>query len=402
MTKAPSIPFFIIIFFVTMSVFIATDLYTPALPDITRALHSTPTIAQFTLTIYIIAFCSAIYLTAPPTDRWGRKKLVIIGMAGAFAFSFLCIFAQNMTMILIGRAGQGVCMGVSMSVGNLILRDVYYQRGHTFTRIRAFIQFATSTLMVFSPTIGGHLTYYFGWQSTFVFLGAMFAILCLLVIFCIPETHKNLDQSSTHVKTFVLRTLVLLKSPVFWGYAVLAGCGAGGIFAYLAITPFLIEDGLGWNPRDYGYLAIVIAVAAAIGGFFLYKVTKAIGVNKTLIIGFVIMFISSSAMLLLGLFVHMSVYTIMVPTFFHVIGATIVSILPYSALLDHFQKSGGELIGVYGFTKYLCGAIVSFIAALFHVKDQIPLGSILLATALLAVLCFLLGDLAARKKRANT
>ena len=397
MVKAPSVSFLVIVVFVVISVFIATDIYTPSLPEITRSLHSTPMMAQLSVTFYIVAFCMAIYLSAPPTDRWGRKVLILVAMAGACAFSFLCIFAQNMSMILVGRVGQGLCMGSSMSVGNLVLRDVYYKKEHSFTRIRAFIQFATSALMVFAPLVGGHLAYAFGWRSPFVFLAIMFFVLGMLFLFCIPETHKSLDPSATDAKIFLKRSLLLIKSPVFWGYTTLAGCAAGSLFAYLTISPLLIEDVLGWNPKQYGYLAFVIAAGSAIGAVVLAEVPKLIGVNKTLVMGMITMLIGGISMLTLGLFATMSVYTIMVPMFIQIIGATIVSILPYSALLDYYQFVGGELIGVYGFTKYIFGAIISFIAAFFHVRDQVPLGGMLFGAALLAVICFIIGELCAKK-----
>lgn len=391
-----SILFLISVFAAILMISVATDVYTPSLPEITRALNSTPTMAQFTLTFYIIAFCMSIYLCAPATDRWGRKVFILTAMLGAFVSSFLCIFAQNMTMVLFGRVGQGLCMGASLTAGNLTLRDVY--TGHTFTRIRAFVQFATSAIMVFSPSLGGHLAHIFGWQSTFILMAALFAIIGLLSLFFIPETHKNFDASSTEAKIFFKRSLVLLKSPVFWGYTVLSGCAAGSLFAYLSISPFLVEDVLKWNARDYGYLAIIVAVAAAIGGVILAEVTHKIGVNKTLVIGVSLMLLGGALMLGLGLFTSLSIYTIMVPMFIQVIGATVVSVLPYSALLAYYKMVGGELIGVYGFMKYIFGAIISFVAALFHVKDQIPLGGMLVASALLAGVCFLIGDLCARKK----
>ncbi len=97
---------------------VATDLYLPALPALTLDLGASLSQAQFTLTAMLLAFGFSQLVWGPVSDRWGRRPVLIVGMA-LFALAALgSVWAASVQTLIVWRALQGVAMGASAARGS--------------------------------------------------------------------------------------------------------------------------------------------------------------------------------------------------------------------------------------------------------------------------------------------
>jgi MFS family permease len=77
---------------------------------------------------YVIATSASSPIWAKLSDIWGRKPILLVGVALYFASSILCACAKIMGMLIIGRAFQGVSAGGFMTLINIVISDLFSMR----------------------------------------------------------------------------------------------------------------------------------------------------------------------------------------------------------------------------------------------------------------------------------
>jgi len=86
------------------------DLYQPSLPYITNYFGTTHSLSQLTLSIYLFVFGITQLVWGPLIDHFGRRRLLPGSLILAVVASFICVFAPNITLLIIGRALQGFAL----------------------------------------------------------------------------------------------------------------------------------------------------------------------------------------------------------------------------------------------------------------------------------------------------
>ena len=104
---------------------ISTDLYLPSLPGIARHFGTDAAAAQATLSVFLFGFAGGQILYGPLSDRFGRRPVLVIGIAVYLAASMACAIAESIQALVISRFFQamGACSGVVLA--RAIVRDLY-------------------------------------------------------------------------------------------------------------------------------------------------------------------------------------------------------------------------------------------------------------------------------------
>src|SRR5215470_13824655 len=74
---------------------LSTDMYLPALPAVTRSLHTTASTAQATLTACLVGMALGQIVIGPMSDKWGRRRPLLLGMVVYVVTSAVCALAPN-------------------------------------------------------------------------------------------------------------------------------------------------------------------------------------------------------------------------------------------------------------------------------------------------------------------
>lgn len=239
---------------------LSIDMYLPAFPTLTVALATDESTVQLSLAAFFIAFAAGQILFGPLSDRYGRRAPLFFSLILFAAASAGCALAQSIEALIGFRflQGLGACAGGVIS--RAVVRDLFEK--NEAARIFSALILVMGAAPMFAPLLGGKLLIWADWRAIFWCLGAIGLVCLAAVIWRMPETQKTEHIQSLNIATIMATYLRLLRDMRFLAYALIGGLSLGGMFAYIAGSPFVFIDLFAWAPDDY---ALVFGLTA--GGF---------------------------------------------------------------------------------------------------------------------------------------
>ncbi|OBT70455.1 hypothetical protein VE03_00258 [Pseudogymnoascus sp. 23342-1-I1] len=161
----------------------------PALPMISKDLHTTDATTQMTMSIFVLSFAFGPMVLAPMTEVFGRKPVWLISGCFYILWNTVCGFSKSNALMIAGRFFAGLGASAEFAVTNPILADCWLpeERGHSFA-ISTFIPLLGPAL---GPIIGGVISGSVGWRWLFWVLSIFDAILMLSAYVIFPETYAG-------------------------------------------------------------------------------------------------------------------------------------------------------------------------------------------------------------------
>ena len=143
---------------------VTTDLYLPALPAIRDVFDASMGDIQLTLTALLLSFGLSQLVWGPLSDRFGRRPILVGGMAAYVAASLACTLAPGMAWLIAARAVQGLAMGAAVMAARAVVRDLYppAQGAHVMSKALTGLGIIACTC----APLGGLLTDTVGWRYT--------------------------------------------------------------------------------------------------------------------------------------------------------------------------------------------------------------------------------------------
>lgn len=374
MRKSPLFPS--ILFIATIGL-VTTDIYLPSFPAIKKSLFTTNHWVQLTFSLYFLTFSLSQLIYGPLSEKHGRKKIALLGLSISLCGTVICIIAPNIYVLILGRLIQGMGFGIGPTLFRAILRDVYI--GDSLAHASSLIAIGTSCLMAAAPTLGGYIETYLGWRFNFTFILLYTGLGIFYMWRFFPETLAELKPSATHPPAVIKQYLLILKNPIFLGYA-LCGCMVfAGLTIYLSVSPFIFQDILGLCPVQYGWIGVTIAGSLAVGGALNSIFVKRLGRHRLLQTAVSLMVLGALLMLLLSLW-FLNVIVILLPLFIHLIGVGAAVGNSNAGALHHFPKVAGFVGALYGTIQILGSSIGTAMMAFLPEFNQVPLSIALLIT----------------------
>ena len=143
---------------------VTTDLYLPALPVIREAFNASMGEVQLTLSALLLAFGISQLVWGPLSDRFGRRPVLVGGMAAYVAASLACTFAHSMVWLVASRVLQGVAMGAGVMAARAVVRDLYQPADAARAMSKGLS--GLGVIACLSAPMGGLLSDLFGWRAT--------------------------------------------------------------------------------------------------------------------------------------------------------------------------------------------------------------------------------------------
>lgn len=104
---------------------LSMDLYMPTLPQLAASLDTSDTLAQSTMSVCMIGLGLGQLLAGPLSDRFGRRRPLLVGVALFALFSLACVFAPTIEVLLVARLLQGLAGSAGIVLSLAIARDMY-------------------------------------------------------------------------------------------------------------------------------------------------------------------------------------------------------------------------------------------------------------------------------------
>jgi EmrB/QacA subfamily drug resistance transporter len=258
--------------------FLDSTVVNVALPEIGRDLDASTSSLQWILNGYLLALSSLILLGGSMGDRYGRRRIFVIGVGLFTVASMLCAIAPSDEMLVAARFVQGVG-GALLTPGSLAMIEASFRRDDRPRAIGAWSGL-TGVASAIGPLLGGYLVDAVSWRAVFLInlpIGAFVTAAAKHV----PESHDptvsgRLDARGALLGALALggTTYALVEAPSGMS-AVIVLAGAGGVAALVA---FMFAERRAANPmlplgifasRQFSAANLVtFVVYAAFGGFF--------------------------------------------------------------------------------------------------------------------------------------
>lgn len=381
----------IILFCFLMAAFTQAGLvlYTSAFLQISQQLQVTSSAVEFTLTAYLFGFGLSQLFYGILSDRFGRKKLIVIGLIIFSAACFWSILAQSYMSFLLSRIIQGLGVGSCMVLSRAVVRDCC--TGKDFVRAVTYLSSGFAFGLGVTPVIGGHLLDFFSWRADFVFLLICSLALLISVLCFLPETHHKIDRSIPFTRFCQQTTqniLLMLKMKSFL-YCLVGGVAAYGvIIAYNTMTPFLFQKTLGYSPVAYGWLTFIIAAvyytSTSSTRFFL----RTFNSNTLIKAGIALMLIAGIIMFLGNVMFTLNLYVIFIPMMIATFAQALIWSMSVAIALKDLSHIAGTAASLFSFIQILLSALLSGLVAIPSESSQIPLAIVVISLAIIAWVSF--------------
>jgi MFS transporter, DHA1 family, multidrug resistance protein len=219
----------------------------------------------------------------PLSDRYGRRPILIAGMASYSVASLLVVFAGSIELLITWRALQGVAMGAVVMCARAMTRDLYAPAEGA--RVMSKGLSGLGLIACASAPLGGLLSDLWGWRAAMAALTVFSLVALVLVLLRFKETIKVRNPLALQ-PTVLLRTWSeILRNPTFWAYALLTTAAYGVLFTFLASSAFVFIKVLGLSKTQYGLVMAAMSLIYILGTFMCRRLLTHYSVQRTVWLG---------------------------------------------------------------------------------------------------------------------
>ncbi|MBC8129870.1 MAG: multidrug effflux MFS transporter [Rhizobiaceae bacterium] len=370
---------------------LAINIFIPSMTSIARDLGADGATVGLGLSLYLFATAAIQLIAGPLSDRFGRRPVILGGMALFIFGTLLCLVAENVQLFLAGRVVQAAsATGIALS--RAIVRDLYSRE-----KAASMIGYVTMGLAVapmLGPALGGVIDGAVGWRAVFWLLEGIGVLAFVLFWFDLSET--NAERGKPIASQFGSYG-ALFSTPNFWVYVLSSSLTSGVFFAFLGGAPFVAVEVLGMTPAGYGFWFMFCALGYILGNFAAGRLSERLGIKTMMVTGAAV---SLSATLLSAAFVlsgWLSAGTLFLPMLLVGLGNGLALPSATAGGVSVRPEAAGAAAGILGAFQIGVGAVATMVAAILATRGTDGVGLVLLMVAF-GVLGFA-ASLVARRER---
>ncbi|MGE0718117.1 MAG: multidrug effflux MFS transporter [Alphaproteobacteria bacterium] len=368
----------------------------PSIPALARDFATSAGEAQLALTVFLgsMAFAQIVY--GPLSDRYGRRPVLLLGLAAYVAGTILCAAAWSIESLLAGRFVQafGGCAG--MVLGRAIVRDVHGRERSA--SLIAYITMAMSLAPMAAPALGGFLEEWAGWRWSFIVLSAVGTLTLVCAWPLLTETRATVVP--IHPQAIAANFWLLLRSRPFLGYMLGTSFATAAWYSFCAGAPYLLVAALDQSPSAYGLWILPVMLGYTLGNMVAGRFAPRLGLDRMIrlgngftLLGAVVMVAWTQAD---GLSAPALFGSMTIMTWGHGLGqpngvAGALSVHPHIA---------GSASGLLGFVQMTVSAGVTLLLGAVQAPSAGPTVAVVAVTTALSVGCFMLATAARRRPTA--
>jgi DHA1 family bicyclomycin/chloramphenicol resistance-like MFS transporter len=380
MRRADSIPVIVLLTVLVALGPISTDLYLPSLPSLMSYFSASEADVQLTLSIFLIGLAASQLVYGPLSDRFGRKPVLLVGLAIYLVASIACMLAPSIEFLIAARFLQalGACVGPVLC--RAVVRDVYGREGAA--RVLSYLAAAMAIAPLLGPILGGYLQACFGWRANFAALviyglGGLLGAATML-----PETNHDRNPLATRPSNILETYLMLASQRRYVGYVLSSAFGYSGIFCFISGSSFVLMGMMKLEPSDYGYCFAAVVAGYIAGATLAGKLARKTTIHRMIAAGGAIALVGGLVLVALALAGVDTVMAIVAPTTIYLFGVGMVMANSMAGAIGPYPRAAGAASALLGFTQMSTAALVG--AAIGHAADgtQMPM---VIALALSAV-----------------
>jgi DHA1 family bicyclomycin/chloramphenicol resistance-like MFS transporter len=361
---------------------LSMDAYLPGLPALGRDLGASPSASQATLTACLLGLAAGQLVAGPASDALGRRRPLLVGIALYVAASVLCGLAPSIWVLVVVRVVQGLAGAAGIVIARAVVRDLY--SGAAAAQFFALLMLVSTLTPILAPILGAQILRIGSWRTVFFALGIAGAVIFTGAARALPETLAEERRRTGGFRELPHGFRFLFADRAFVGHVLAAALPFAAMFAYIAGSPFVLQDVYGLSPQWFG-----VAFGANAFGIMLFSqvgrvLVPRLGARRLLVVGIAVAGIGSGLFLVavlagLGL-------GVVLPSLFLAVAAMGL-VMPNAsalALADH-PRLAGTASALLGVSQFALGAAVAPLVGAAGGHTALPMAVLMAAFAAAAV-----------------
>lgn len=369
---------------------LAIDLYLPSFAAMTTGLNTSFEQVQRTVSVFLAGFALGMLIYGPISDRFGRRRVILLGVGLFTLASIACTLAQSIEQLQLFRLFQALGGGAATVVARATVRDLFDEREGA--KALALIAITTSLAPLVAPVAGAYILQLGSWRWEFVTLTLFGLVSWIATWIMLPESLQAHNAQSSMLKAFKGYWQVISQPQSIW--IVLSGALLfAGMFSYITAIPFVYMGYHGLSEKTFGLLFGMNIISLMILGFISSKTVKKAGTMKLIRWGSMVC-LTGACLVGVGVYPEEpSRFSLVLTAAGLFLGVGSIGLIaPNTAarLLTTHKERAGAASAVYGCAQFGLGAVASATTAAWHDGTARPMGIMFVLLAFAAAGCGLM------------
>ncbi len=336
----------------------ALQALSPALPALATDFAVPAAVAQLMLSLSLVAMAASTLVWGPVSDRLGRRPVMVAGLVLAGFGSALAALAPELWIAILGRLMQAGGAVAGMVLARAVAQDLYGK-----DRSAAVIGQITAAMVVapmVAPALSGLIVESVGWRGIFALVAVAALGLALWVRAKLPETAPRGRRENPLATLRAFGQIGRLRT--FWAHACFGAFSLAGFLFFVGAAPYVMEEAYGARPSVYGFFFMPLAATYMLANMACGRMTSRFGSRRMIIFGGGCTIAAMATGLVVMSLGVINPLALMVPAFFHSIGAGLSVPNSIAGAVGAAPERAGAASGLLGFIQFLTAAVTTQIA----------------------------------------
>ena len=255
---------------------VAIDILLPALPEIATFFEADIPQVQFLLSSYTFIVSTFAILYGPLIDRFGRKKMALVGLSIFSIGSLMLFIATSINSLYIARIIQAIGGAFTTPFAISYVNDLFSKKQAREVNLKVAMGFGIAPII--GPLIGVASIYLFGWKGPFLIMFIFSIITLLLVKFFLVETLKK--PIPINLSNLIQNGLSYFRNKLFILYGIILALVFTSIFSFISFSPFIIINELGSDKFTYSIIFGLIAFQIILSAIWANTIISRHGIHR--------------------------------------------------------------------------------------------------------------------------
>lgn len=343
---------------ITTIQWIMLDMYVPALPIIKEEFGVSESLLNMTVSAGLIASAFGTLIGGILSDKYGRKKIFLIGLIGSAVGVSVSIFCGDVFSLIISRAINGIGSGVVISVSTAIIKDSF--EGEDFVDATSILQSIAAVGPIVAPSLGALVIKISSWRGIFAFLAIM-VIISLIPMLRLTETWPEERRIVTSVGAAVSESVKYAKNSTFIIFMIMLAFTAIPMWCFVGVSSYIFINEFQTSYAVYGICYAITAAMSVVGPYIYMNLSKKIKLRHVVNIALAILFFSAVLLLSTG---RMSFVMFIISVVPAMIGEAMMRPLGLVVMMERNPDEAGIASSCIQFILNIVGIVGTSLASL--------------------------------------